>query len=433
MKNYKKLMPIVLAVLLVLSCYKLISDSKVKENQYLAYLEDARLKKEQGIYADSFALFKKALDMHSSMELIREMGEVVLAQGDKRENIIWGEYVVERYPTSSDGYEFLIQVYEQEENYQSCFQVYEQAKQRQSVSKQMQELIGTIEYEYKLSYDKYDDVSVFADGFCAVKEEEKWGYVNNEGELVIPLQYEEAGTFGSLRAPVKEEQELYYIDKTGKKSMIIPKEIKAEKIGFFENNIYAVGNAKGYQYCDEEGTVLFGPYQEATTFNYDRAAVKQEDRWHFIKRDGQKLNETTYQAVITDEKGISFRNERAFAVGEDEYQMLDTEGNVVSEETFTDAKVFLDNTYAAVRKGIRWGFVDKEGNMVIEPQFEEAHSFSHGFAAVKKGNTWGFINLDGEMVIAPAFQDVTDFNEKERCFVKQNDEWVMLKLLRSNY
>jgi len=36
------------------------------------------------------------------------------------------------------------------------------------------------------------------------------------------------------------------------------------------------------------------------------------------------------------------------------------------------------------------------GNVVIEPQYEEAKAFSNGYAGVKKDGKWGFINAENQ-------------------------------------
>ena len=43
------------------------------------------------------------------------------------------------------------------------------------------------------------------------------------------------------------------------------------------------------------------------------------------------------------------------------------------------------------------------GKLVILAQFDEAHSFSQGLAAVKVGSKWGFIDKSGKFVIQPQF------------------------------
>ncbi len=48
---------------------------------------------------------------------------------------------------------------------------------------------------------------------------------------------------------------------------------------------------------------------------------------------------------------------------------------------------------------------------IIEPQYEDASSFSDDLAAVKQGGKWGYIDRDNKMVIAPKYDYAGDFNE----------------------
>jgi len=59
----------------------------------------------------------------------------------------------------------------------------------------------------------------------------------------------------------------------------------------------------------------------------------------------------------------------------------------------------------------KYGFIDKSGKVVIEPQFDGASNFSEGFARVKKDDKWGFIDKSGKMVIEPQFDDAEPFSE----------------------
>jgi hypothetical protein len=48
-----------------------------------------------------------------------------------------------------------------------------------------------------------------------------------------------------------------------------------------------------------------------------------------------------------------------------------------------------------------FGYVDINNQWIIEPQFEDATSFSEGFAAVKVGELWTYINRTGEIIMPP--------------------------------
>jgi hypothetical protein len=59
----------------------------------------------------------------------------------------------------------------------------------------------------------------------------------------------------------------------------------------------------------------------------------------------------------------------------------------------------------------KWGFIDRQGTIVIEPSFDAAESFSQGLAKVKVGDKWGFIDRQGAVAIAPIYDEVDSFHD----------------------
>ena len=61
--------------------------------------------------------------------------------------------------------------------------------------------------------------------------------------------------------------------------------------------------------------------------------------------------------------------------------------------------------------GKKYGFIDKNGKVVIEPQFGGTYGFSEGLAQVEKDGKYGFIDKSGKVVIEPQFDYASDFSE----------------------
>ena len=59
----------------------------------------------------------------------------------------------------------------------------------------------------------------------------------------------------------------------------------------------------------------------------------------------------------------------------------------------------------------KWGFLNAEGDIVVEPQYDGVWPFSEGLAAVQVGAVWGFINAMGDMVTDPQFVEAGMFHE----------------------
>lgn len=60
--------------------------------------------------------------------------------------------------------------------------------------------------------------------------------------------------------------------------------------------------------------------------------------------------------------------------------------------------------------GGRWGFIDKSGTTVINPQFDRADRFAHGLAPIKSGR-WGYVDEAGKLAINPQFDRADPFSE----------------------
>ncbi|MFZ2269917.1 MAG: WG repeat-containing protein [Azonexus sp.] len=76
---------------------------------------------------------------------------------------------------------------------------------------------------------------------------------------------------------------------------------------------------------------------------------------------------------------------------------------------------------AAIRIRGAWGFVDRSGKMVIEPQFDEVEDFSEGLAAVSIEEKWGFVDQAGKLRVPIEFTSVDTFYQG-RARVKNSDQ-----------
>lgn len=81
---------------------------------------------------------------------------------------------------------------------------------------------------------------------------------------------------------------------------------------------------------------------------------------------------------------------------------------------YEDASDFSEGL-AAVQVNGKWGFINKQDKMIIQPQFECPLSykleFHEGLAAVHKNGNWGFIDKNGNTVIDYKFRYRTDFKD----------------------
>lgn len=58
-----------------------------------------------------------------------------------------------------------------------------------------------------------------------------------------------------------------------------------------------------------------------------------------------------------------------------------------------------DMTLIPYRKGDLWGYTKAQKEIVVKPEYEEANFFYEGYASVKKAGRYGYINKEGKVVI----------------------------------
>ena len=96
------------------------------------------------------------------------------------------------------------------------------------------------------------------------------------------------------------------------------------------------------------------------------------------------------------------------------YGFVDKKGRFVVNPQFDGASRFSQGL-AAVVSGRRVGYIDEEGKFVINPQFDDGSPFEEGLAVVRSGSKWGYIDTKGKLVINPQFDQATGFSEGLAC------------------
>ena len=107
--------------------------------------------------------------------------------------------------------------------------------------------------------------------------------------------------------------------------------------------------------------------------------------------------------------------------------MADETGGLIGEGGYEDAVPFVSEEPAAVKVNGKWGFADLDGQMVIDPQYENAGAFNGGLAPVQTGGSWGYITQENSLVIPAEFTEAKSFY-KGIAPVKKGDRWSMIQL-----
>ncbi|MEH2462305.1 WG repeat-containing protein [Nostoc sp.] len=242
------------------------------------------------------------------------------------------------------------------------------------------------------------------------------GYIRKNGKFKIQPKYGQymAGSFSEGLAHVCEVSTCAYINSKGNKVIekILDAGIKKTFTGagrFSDDGLAPVKTDGKWTYIDKKGIVQFRPqFDQAYPFSEGLAPVKLGEQWMYIDKYG-----TPIPTISKDFKEITYFSEGLAAVKnkEDKWGYIDNQGNIIIEPKFdddsnrppkyncdaTDAEQervsrckYLDDRrkfsnsplLAAIYKNGKWGYIDRQGKTIIEPKFDTANPFSEKLPSV---------------------------------------------------
>jgi len=101
---------------------------------------------------------------------------------------------------------------------------------------------------------------------------------------------------------------------------------------------------------------------------------------------------------------------------------MNRKGDLIIQPTFDTAEDFSNSLAVAMimkEDQSRYGYIDEKGNWAIAPEFDDAQPFFENKAVLKKGELYGYIDQEGKEIIPCAFEQAGPFAEG-RAAVKQN-------------
>lgn len=121
-----------------------------------------------------------------------------------------------------------------------------------------------------------------------VRQNNRWGFTDEGGKLVIPLQYEEVSRFSEGLAGFRENSRSGYLDKEGK--LIIPPAY--ENTDLFSEGLALVSKDNLWGYIGKKGEVVIPlAYSYAGRFNEGVAYVSRGDNNFYIDKTGRQVEE----------------------------------------------------------------------------------------------------------------------------------------------
>ncbi len=304
----------------------------------------------------------------------------------------------------------------------------------------------------------YDDCKDFSNGVAAVNVEGRWGFIDATGRVIIRPSFEDCRDFENNHAIVKQNGKWGVIDKNGK-----------SVAGFIFDNISDFSN--GFAYANN-GTIPYfikqnGQAQKLSReytygkFSEGLAPVKEKKsgKWGYIDSKGVIAIEPLYDTVTNFSNGVALVKRKG------EFQYITDKGGKKNIEVPSWQELKFVNGFAKIKKasGVTFidsdfnmlpllakeatdfneqgiavilmfdksvNYIDKNGKVIIKGDYDRVGNFNNNLAWVSKNGKFGYIDLKGQIVIDTIFTSATDFNEGV-AFVSNNGRLGSIKYQRA--
>ena len=218
--------------------------------------------------------------------------------------------------------------------------------------------------------------------FITTNEEEKAGIVDKDGNIILENEYSYIEYAFS---------DFFIITKDGKVGLIDAKSKKEIIFGF--DVIQKIENSNALQ------AIILEPY---TIEIYNEKLEKVAS----MKDANIKVKENYIELTSTVDR-----------------KYFDFSGNEIKNtDIFTNLELFAFSS-----ENGKWGFKNKDGVIVLEPNYDMVTELNtYGFAGIKKDGKWGVINSKGEIIIEPIYEIEWDKPEFIGPYVKLNFGYGMI-------
>ncbi len=432
-KKVPALVFISMVVLIFTSWYMVIENQSESEAKYNKYLNKAKSCEAKGIYIDALNSYKEVLKLDSdNYEIAIKKADMYYKLGDDYGFINACNDAISIDKNKSQAYIMKADYYISEKQYTEALEVIKEASFLED-DERLEQLKLDLSSKYTEKYGSFSAVKdwhVQGDiNYVAVCENNRWGMVLKDGTRQIRSQFDYLGAYEKATGviPCCINGQYYYVDSKGNRKLVGDKDY--QYLGSFGCGFAPAQRDNVYGYIDTDFNEENFEYEYAGAFANNIAAVKKNGKWALINNKFNVLTGFVYDEILMDTNGYCSMYNVIIARKADKYIFINHKGEQIGNNKFDNARLAAsDKGYIAVKLGGKWGYADSKGNLILEPKYDDAKSFSLGFAPVKLDEQWGYINCAGDIVIEPEYDAAGAFSSDGSAPVKSYDTWNFIIL-----
>lgn len=266
-------------------------------------------------------------------------------------------------------------------------------------------------------------ISGSAKQYFSVYTQDKWGVIDNQGNIVIEPTYDEMILIPNNNNPIFLcTYEVDYTNNTYKTKVINEKSqeilkgydlieaipnFNVQGETWYENNVFKVSKDGKYGMIDIKG-------KELLACNYDeiKALESAKDYIEVIK-DGKSGIYDIYGNAITDieykeVKVLNQENKKEFIIKneEDKYGIVSLDKSVVLEPLYDEISTVSNGNLYVVKENEKLAIINIDKSINITEIFDEVKEINDSNIVITKDSKYGIIGIDGEEKITAQYDSL---------------------------
>lgn len=265
-------------------------------------------------------------------------------------------------------------------------------------------LCARARYDYSLRGNTFQSITDTGTKKYSVRTDRGWNVYDMSGGYQLTSNWNYVGPLSDDGVTVITGEDSRIFD-TANSMVLGIFQTPVSVAGVYAEGLIPAQISGKYGYYNDYADYQFGSYDYAGTFQDGLAAVEENGKWMLVNTKGE-VERDGLEQIVGDLAG-RYQVQDAILVKEaGTYVVYDTKWKRRADLACDEVDILSTDGVIATRTGSRWGFVDMDGNTVIEPIYAAARSFSNGLAAVQNSEgLWGFVDKTGRLVIDYTFAD----------------------------
>lgn len=275
--------------------------------------------------------------------------------------------------------------------------------------------------------NNYQSINYSEDSKLLILQKDgRYGVTDLNGKQILSVDYEQIRIPGDYIIAIKDgKQVIFDLVGTQKENLAYTNILKTEN----ENYNITVDKNDKYGVINKDGNILIGNKYNYIQYLYDNYFIVggETGKSGIINDKGEEILPIKYEVIQKLDKNnivqamvgnvlelyskemnniVSMENGKIEI--NDEYIKVYSNNQttyVSNDGTLkTNFEIFNNNIFASEREG-KWGFVNKDNNVVVDYQYDKVTEVNElGFAGINKDGKWGVIDGKANIILEPTYK-----------------------------